>query len=147
MTLDDRKLGVLALLFAALLTWAGHDLEAPFSYEPIGPKVFPLLVAAVIAMCGLALLIRGGNPVAANARGSNSRIWLMILLISGYALLFQWLGFIVATTLMTLFVGRLFGATWPQAAVGGVSLGIGFYLLFDKLLDVVLPLGLLGGLL
>lgn len=144
MTLDDRKLGILALLFAAFLTWAGHDLEAPFSYEPIGPKVFPLLVAAVMALCGVLLVIKGGNRVPENAAGANSRIWLMVFILTGYAILFQWLGFTLATALMTVLVGRLFGASWLFAAAGGIGLGLLLYGLFDKVLDVVLPVGLLG---
>jgi putative tricarboxylic transport membrane protein len=61
-----------------------------------------------------------------------------------YALLFETLGFTVATTLMALPVGMAFGGTWKQALAGGLGLGLVLYLLFDKLLDVVLPTGLLS---
>ena len=54
MILNDRLLGVAALLLAAFLTWFGHDLQAPFAYEPVGPRAFPLLLAAVIGLCGCA---------------------------------------------------------------------------------------------
>ena len=37
-----------------------------------------------------------------------------------------------------------FGGNWKQALAGGVGLGVMLYLLFDKLLDVVLPTGLLS---
>lgn len=47
---------------------------------------------------------------------------------------------------MTVFVGRLFSGSWAKCAIGGVVMGISFFLLFDKVLDVVLPAGLLGGL-
>jgi putative tricarboxylic transport membrane protein len=60
-----------------------------------------------------------------------------------YAFLFQWLGFVIATTLMTIFVGRLFGGGWVKCAIGGAIMSILFFLLFDKVLDVVLPTGLL----
>ena len=36
---------------------------------------------------------------------------------------------------------------WRQSLAAGVGLGFGLYLLFDKLLDVVLPTGLLAVLL
>lgn len=147
MALSDRILGVGALLLALFLTWHGYDLEAPFAYEPVGPKAFPLLLAAVIGLCGLRLLIKGGHEVEPNPPGANSRIAVMVGLLFGYALLFQWLGFVIATAVMAALVGRLFGGSWVKCVVGGVALGLGFFLLFDKVLDVVLPAGLLGELL
>ena len=145
--MNDRALGIFALILAAFMTWAGWDIEAPFAYEPVGPRAFPMLVALIIGLCGLRLAIKGGNAVEANSPGANSRIALMVLIAAGYAFLFQWLGFIIATALMTIFVGRLFGGTWLKCALGGVIMGVFFFLLFDKALDVVLPAGLLGDLL
>ena len=81
----------------------------------------------------------------ANAPGANGRIALMVLFCAGYAFLFQWLGFIVATALMTVAVGRLFGGGWGKCAIGGVVMSV-FFVLFDKVLDVVLPGGLLENL-
>lgn len=118
--MNDRTLGIAALALAAFMTWAGWDIEAPFAYEPVGPRAFPLLLALIIGLCGLRLAIKGGNPVQANAPGANGRIALMVLFCAGYAFLFQWLGFIVATALMTVAVGRLCsaaaGASAPSAA-------------------------------
>ncbi|SPU48670.1 Tripartite tricarboxylate transporter TctB family [Bordetella trematum] len=68
----------------------------------------------------------------------------MVLFAAAYAFLFQWLGFIIATVLMTMAVGRLFGGSWTKMLIGGVVMGLLFFLLFDKALDVVLPTGLLG---
>ncbi len=147
MALNDRSLGIAALLLAAFLTWFGYDLEAPFAYEPVGPRAFPLLIAFIIALCGLRLVIKGGNDAEPNPPGANARISLMVAIVAGYALLFQWLGFVIATTLMTVLVGRLFAGSWVKAGIGGIAMGLGFFLLFDRVLDVVLPTGLLGALL
>jgi putative tricarboxylic transport membrane protein len=64
-----------------------------------------------------------------------------------YSLLFQWLGFVLATALMALPVGMAFGGSWKQSLTGGAALGLVLFLLFDKLLDVVLPAGPLAALL
>ncbi len=144
MALDDRKLGAFALALAAFLAWYGYDLKAAFSYEPIGPRAFPLMVSAIIAVCGLILTIKGGNRVEPNSGGASARIWLMIAILSGYAATFQLLGFIISTALMTVLVARLFGGTWLKALVGGIGMGILFFIIFDRLLDVVLPAGVLG---
>ena len=144
MTLNNRVLGVSALVFAALVTAFGYDLEPPFSYEPVDPKAFPLLLAFIIALCGVRLIVKGGGEVAANPPGATARIVAMVGILAAYAWLFQWLGFIVATACMAILVGRLFGASWKQAVLGGVGMGVGLFLLFDLALDVVLPHGILG---
>lgn len=146
MALNDRVLGISAILFALFLTYFGYDLEAQFSYESVGPKAFPLMLALIIGLCGLRLAIKGGNHVNPNPSGANFRIALMVSYIAAYAFLFQWLGFILSTALMTIFVARLFGSSWLKAIIGGVGMGVLFFLLFDKGLDVVLPTGILGDL-
>lgn len=144
MTFNDRILGVCALLFAAFLAWQGWDMHSAFSYEPVGPRAFPLLLALVIALCGLWLVLRGRDVAAPNPPGANRRIAAMVGMVVVYAAVFDWLGFVIATTAMCLGVGRLFGGSWKQCAIGGVSTGILFFLLFDKVFDVVLPKGALG---
>lgn len=145
--MNDRILGVFALLLAAFITWGGWDIEAPFSYEPVGPRAFPVLLAIIITLCGLWLVFKGGSRhMEANPPGANGRIFMMIVYAAIYAVLFQWLGFVLSTALMTVFVGRLFGGAWGKCALGGVVMGVLFFLLFDKVLDVVLPAGVLGGL-
>lgn len=144
MTFNDRILGVCALLFAAFLAWNGWGMHSTFSYEPVGPRAFPLLLAAVIGLCGLWLVLRGQDVAASNPPGANVRIAAMVGLVVAYALIFDWLGFVIATSLMCLFVGRLFGGSWKQCVVGGVGTGISFFLLFDKVFDVVLPTGVMG---
>ncbi|HEY9278799.1 MAG TPA: tripartite tricarboxylate transporter TctB family protein [Eoetvoesiella sp.] len=141
--MNDRILGVCALVFAALMVWLGWDIEAPFSYEPVGPRAFPLLIAAIIAMCGLWLTYKGGNPSEPNPPGATGRITVMVGVCAAYAYFFQMLGFIVATTLMTVFVGRLFSGKWIKVLIGGLVMSVFFFILFDRILDVVLPLGIL----
>ena len=82
-----------------------------------------------------------GNPYP---KGAVKLIALSVLTVFIYAFLFQLLGFTLATTLMSIPVGMAFGGTWKQSLLGGAGLGLGLFLLFDKLLDVVLPTGVLS---
>lgn len=147
MPINDRILGVAALLLAMFLTVFAWGLETPFAYEPVGPRAFPLGLAIVIALCGAWLAFKGGPDAEANPPGANLRITLMVGMIAVYALLFTWLGFVIANALMVVGVGRLFGGRWGRCVIAGVVMSIVFFLLFDRVLDVVLPTGLLGGVL
>ena len=75
--------------------------------------------------------------------GGLARAVLLMAGLFAYALLFEVIGFPLATVLMTVAIGRLFGGSWRQVALAGRRLGVSLFLLFDKLLDVTLPLGAL----
>lgn len=144
---NNRTLGGLALLMALALAGFGWGLVAPFAYEPVGPRAFPMLTAALIGICGIVLVIKGGGAIEPNAPGVNFGVLIIAATLLIYAAVFTTLGFVLSTAAMSLVVARVFGATWVQAAISALVLSVGAYLLFDHGLDVVLPAGLLGDLL
>ena len=145
--MSDRVLGAVCVVASAAMAWAAQDYAAAISYEPVGPRAFPLLLAAGLGLSGLWLVLR---PTA-GAQAFHGVPWKPTALCAGavllYALLFQWLGFALATALMAVPVGMAFGGSWKQSLAGGAALGLVLFLLFDKLLDVVLPTGPLAALL
>jgi putative tricarboxylic transport membrane protein len=142
--MSDRILGGVCVVAAAGMAWAAQDYAAAISYEPVGPRAFPLLLSALMAIGGAWLVIRPTMRGGAIDMARVRLIGLSALAIIVYALLFQLLGFTLATALMAVPVGMAFGGSWWKSLLGGVGLGIGLFLLFDKLLDVVLPTGVLS---
>lgn len=147
--MSDRVLGAVCVVASAAMAWAAQDHAAAISYEPVGPRAFPLLLASGLGLSGLWLVLKP----SAGAEAFRGVPWgptaLCAAAVLVYALLFQWLGFPLATALMAVPVGMAFGGSWKQSLIGGAALGWLLYLLFDKVLDVVLPAGplatLLGG--
>jgi putative tricarboxylic transport membrane protein len=132
----------LTLGFAAI----ARTYEAQFSYEPIGPRAFPLMLAGISAVCALWLLLRPKRIAEALPplpEGGVTRAAVLMIGLFAYAFLFEWVGFPLATVLATVVIGRLFGGSWLGATVAGVALGVSLFVLFDKILDVTLPLGAL----
>lgn len=143
--MSDRILGGVCVIVAAGMAWTAKGYAAPISYEPVGPRAFPLLLAALMAVCGLWLVAR--PTPRGDGRHDFTQTWrvaLCALAIVVYTVLFQTLGFTLATALMAVPVGMAFGGSWWKSLLGGIALGLGLYLLFDKLLDVVLPTGVLS---
>lgn len=141
--MSDRIFGLIWLAVSITIGALAWQIHAPFSYEPVGPRSFPLLLAALMAACSIWLILRPGPPIRWPGPAMFKRIVTMFVVLLAYALVFQWLGFMLATALLTVGLGRLFGGSWTQCVVGGVAMGISFYVLFDRLLDVVLPVGTL----
>lgn len=142
---SDRILGLVTLAVAIGMAALASQFQAPFSYEPIGPARYPILVAILLGLCGAWLVFRPGPPVPWPQGALLRKIVLMFAALIAYALVFEPLGFMVATALLTVALGLLFDGALKRVIVGGVLLGPGLYILFDRLLDVVLPLGSLWG--
>lgn len=147
--MSDRILGAVCVVVAAGMAWAAQDYVPAISYEPVGPRAFPRLLAGLLALGGAWMVARPA-VVSSPFQGVPMRqIGLSVLAIFVYALLFETLGFPLATALMAVPVGMSFGGDWKHSLMGGAGLGLGLFLLFDKLLDVVLPTGwlsfMLGG--
>ena len=141
---SDRLLGLTAIAMAGAMAVAAWGYAAPVEYEPVGPRAFPLVLAALMALSGAWLAFKPGRHVDFLHGRRSGVIALCATAIVLYAIVFQLFGFVVATALMALPVGRIFGGNWKQCALTGIGMGLVLYVLFDKLLDVVLPKGVLG---
>ena len=144
--MGDRILGLLSLVLAVAIAKAAHGYAAAISYEPVGPRAFPTLLAAVLALVGSWIALRPSRRTDGGAL-KQAVLWplaLTVLSMLVYALLFQWLGFVLATTFMALPVGRCFGGRALPLLATGLGLGLGLFFLFDKVFDVILPTGVLA---
>jgi putative tricarboxylic transport membrane protein len=140
--MSDRVFAAILLLvtlgYAAL---AFFVIEAPFQYDPLGPESWPRILGAVMLVCLVLILARPKVDHFDVDRPSWVRLAAVLALLVAYAALFEPLGFIISTALFSLVTSRLLGAGWAGAAVFGVAMGLGGYLLCAVLLDLNLPAG------
>lgn len=142
----ERCFSGLLLLAALFLLYTAWGYTAPIAYDPLGPRPYPVLILSLLAVCCLFLAVRpvrekidlGYTPSLAKKLAA---CFVALLL---YGILFELLGFPLATALMAFAVGKLFGGSTLSCSVSGIALGAGLYLLFDRLLDVPLPVGFFG---
>ena len=121
-----------------LIAWQIHS---EYSYEPVGPRPFPLGILGLMLLCSVAMLLRHPDTITWPARRVLQRLLVMVIILMAYAWGFELLGFPLATAILTAVIGVLFGATLPTAAISGAVLGMLLWYAFDNLLDVTLPLG------
>ena len=129
----------------ALMAW---PYQAAFSYEPVGPRAFPLLMLGLMGL-GLIYMIFRPTPVVHSEedpqldRDTLIKIAVCIVLLLIFAGTFEPLGFILSSLLIGIPMARLYGGRWLPSVVIISVMSVGLYLLFDKAMDVPLPLGLL----
>ena len=141
----DRVIFVAILVLAGLYGYATEQLPSLEIGDPLGPKAFPRLLMVCLVITAIILLfemIRGRKAEApklapAQAQETTSTylvvagvvVWTFL-----YILVFEWLGFVIATTIF------LFGLTsyfhpgkWITNAVTCVGFCVGSYYMFQVL--------------
>ncbi len=144
----QRLFAVALLLACAALAAMAWPYQAAFSYEPVGPRAYPLLMLGLMAAALLYLSIR---PTAIAHSDDEppldcvtlGKIIACVVLLLVFAATFEPLGFVLSSVLAGIPLARLYGGRWLPSAVIISLMSVGLYLLFDKGMDVPLPLGLL----
>jgi len=146
--LVQRVFAVAMLLVCLGLAVMAWPYQAAFSYEPVGPRAFPLLMLALMGL-GLIYMVFRPSPVVHSEedpkldRETLTKIGLCVVLLLIFAGTFETRGFILSSTLIGIPMARLYGGRWLPSIVIISLMSVGLYLLFDKAMDVPLPLGLL----
>ena len=155
MKLNDAVWGVLfALLGVAIVVHVQAFPRIPG--QNIGPGIFPGLVGAGLAICGLLLVVRGmlGRRAAQPAPWAQAPVWfrsgrhlatfaVLVGVNLFYILAVQWLGFVLTAFVYLAALMRVLRMRWavllPVAAVATLVIHLAFY----RLLKVPLPWGIL----
>lgn len=139
--MSDRIFAAIWALLCVGGLFVAWQIHSEYSYEPVGPRPFPVAILGLMLFCAVAMLLRHPDVVEWPHRHTLQRLLLMVITLVAYAWGFEWLGFPLATALLTAVIGVLFGAPLHIAAIAGVIMGVALWYAFDTLLDVTLPLG------
>ncbi len=144
-----QRLFALAMLLVCLaLAVMAWPYQAAFSYEPVGPRAYPLLMLALLGVSFLYMLVRPAAIVHSEDepqldRPTLNKIVICTVLLLVFAGLFEPLGFVLSSILIGIPMARLYGGRWLPSVVIITLMSIALYWLFDRVMDVPLPLGLL----
>lgn len=149
-----RKLGdLLAGFFFTFIgvgaTIGAIKLRVGTATEP-QPGFFPFLGGVAITILSAILLIQAwrGRSVGIQTLGDLWRPTALILGLIFYISVLNFLGYIISTTILSAIVLRIMDTKswWVLTGVGFI-LAIMTYILFDRLLSMPLPSGILTGIL
>jgi putative tricarboxylic transport membrane protein len=155
--LRDRLLGVLTVVFATSYVMAARSIEDSLLADAVGAGGVPQGVGLAMAVAGLGVFAtswhrRDGSQHAPASdeespkAAAAARTVALVILLLAYAAVLPWIGYVPAVFLLLLAVGRLAGAPIGRTLL--LTAGVGapvLWLLFDRLLQVRMPLGSLWG--
>ena len=151
----DTFFGGFVLLLGLAVAWGASQITVGFSFDPVGPRLFPLLIAAGMVLTGGAILVTGlsAGAVAEPANEfAEPYEWAPVILISLGLLtsifFIDTLGWIPVAT-----IAFVLGCWAFDHRRFALNLAIGFalssvaFIAFNFGLDLKLPSGVFGQLL
>ena len=149
----DFGLGVVTLLVAVWVAYMSMQLKASAYEGDPGPRMFPMIGSVIMAICGIALIIKQGEPgraflTAAQWKAAGKLFAVYVL----FVLLFWAFGFIVAVPVILFIVTFMLSGLSAKdksikqrlimslifAVIGGTAL----YLAYVVGLDAKMPKGI-----
>lgn len=142
--MSDRIFGLFGVLLAIGFAFAALAIEESFLSDAVGPKAFPLIIAAVLGLSSAVILFRPDPeplwpPVARLAEIAGAVV-VMIL----YAELLPVAGFVIATVFAAAYLAWRLGSGPVEAALTGLGTSVGIYVIFHLVLGLSLARGPFG---
>jgi putative tricarboxylic transport membrane protein len=129
------------IALAVVLAIGTSQIEYAFSSDPVGPKGFPYILAAALAICGVWYFLQPGFaetwPDGATLRATLALIAVTAIAIS----LMDQIGFLIAAFVVCAFAAFSFGAPPLAAVFSGAVQAAFWFVLFKYALGTYLPSG------
>lgn len=152
----NMQSGLLAVILGLVYLAGTFKIPVFETGDSVGPRSFPFLVAAIVLICGVALII---NDLLAKERKSFSwgfttepAVWIRIAATIffgiAFGLVLDWLGYLIAMFLFMIIITSMINVgRHKQNLIISVLFSLISFLSFAVVLKLSLPRGLLGGIL
>jgi putative tricarboxylic transport membrane protein len=146
----DRISGLFWFLFSVFVSFESYRLGLGILNQP-GPGFFFFWTGIAVAILSLVVILRSfGTQVpeedkeAPTGRRTATKVILVLVALFLYAVLMEWLGFLIVTLLLFVFLlGVIEKKKWWFAILVSLTVTVAAYLLFEVGLQSQLPKGIL----
>ncbi|SFD27150.1 tripartite tricarboxylate transporter TctB family protein [Tropicimonas isoalkanivorans] len=142
--MSDRIFGVFGILLAIGFAFSALAIEESFLSDAVGPKAFPIIIAAVLSLSSLAILLRPDPEPHWPAFGRLAEVLAAIVVLIIYAEALPEVGFVIATAFAATYLSWRLGSPALGAMLIGVGTSLGIYVIFHLVLGLSLARGPLG---
>ena len=143
--MSDRIFGLVALFVALAYIASATQIQSSFLADPVGPKAFPILIGIVVAICSLVMILRPDPDPDWPVGATWISLLIAVVVLVGYAYALKPMGFIIPTAIAASVLSYQISPRPLPAALSGVGLSVGLFILFKYALDlglVAFPKGL-----
>ncbi|WP_394154098.1 tripartite tricarboxylate transporter TctB family protein [Loktanella salsilacus] len=142
--MTDRIFGVVGLLLAIGFALAAMTIKESFLSDAVGPKAFPLIIAAVFGLSSAVIALRPDESPQWPALSRLVEIFAAAVVMVLYAQLLPAVGFVIATFFASAYLTWRLGSGLVGSLLTGVGTSLGIYVVFHLVLGLSLARGPLG---
>ena len=131
---SDRIFGLITLITAVAYIAAATQIQTNFFSGAFLPKLFPLMIGGVAAICSLVLIFKPDpDPDWPMAR-TWGNLLVAVVVLAFYAVLMTPLGFILPTAVAASILSYQISPNAKRAVLAGIGLSLGLFVVFKFIL-------------
>ena len=127
---SDRIFGLITLITAVAYIAAATQIQTNFFSGEFLPKLFPLLIGTVAAICSLVIVFKPDPDPDWPASRTWISMGIAVVVLAVYAVLLAPLGFILPTIFAAGILSYQISLRAGVSAIAGVGLSLGLFVLF-----------------
>lgn len=139
--MSDRILGVACILLAVFFAYAASKTEISFLSDPVGPRLFPYVIATVLGLAGVYPILRPDAAPEWPAPGRLLEIGFAVAVMIAYTYALPEFGFVVSTSIAAGLLSWRLGAGPLAASIAGVGIAVSLFVAFRLVLGLSLAVG------
>ncbi|MCV6823749.1 MULTISPECIES: tripartite tricarboxylate transporter TctB family protein [Halocynthiibacter] len=133
---SDRIFGLVMAVVALAYIASATQIQTSFLSDPVGPKAFPIGIGIVAAICACFMVLKPDPEPEWPAARTFGAIALSVVVLVAYAYALKPLGFLIPTAIAAGFLSYQIGPKPARAAVAGLGLSAGLYVVFKYALGL-----------
>ncbi|MFN3971328.1 MAG: tripartite tricarboxylate transporter TctB family protein [Gemmobacter sp.] len=132
----DRIFGAVMMVLALGYILSASNIQTSFMSDPVGPRLFPYMISAVVILCSLSMILRPDPNADWPAPAMALKIGAALVVLVGYAMVIRPWGFIIPTVIASGILSYMISPRAVPAALAGLGLGVGLFVLFKTVLGL-----------
>lgn len=142
--MSDRIFGIIGLALALGYAWAAVNIEESFLSDAVGPKAFPLIIAAVLGLASIAVILKPDPDPHWPSPLRLLEIVAAVVVLLLYSTMLPVVGFVIGTAAAGAYLTWRLGSKPLGSVITGASTSVGIYVVFHLILGLSLAKGPLG---
>ncbi len=134
--MSDRIFGLLVIVVALGYILSATQIQMSFLSDPVGPKTFPYLVGGVLILCALTVVLKPDDEPTWPPLAAFGKLLIAVVVLVAYAYALRPLGFLIPTALAAGLLSYQISPRTLPAAITGIGLTIGLFLVFKYALGL-----------
>ncbi len=133
---SDRIFGAFMIIVALGYILSATTIQVPLFPDPMGPKMFPFMIAAGVIVCSLVMLLRPDPEADWPPMSALLTMGLAVIVMAAYAYALKPLGFLIPTAIAAGILSYMLSPRLVFSVITGVALSGGLFVLFKYALGL-----------